>query len=608
MKNITILFSGNSGDGIQFIGKQFSDTSVFIGNSISTLTDFPSEIRPPRNTLEGLSGFKIHFGNEEIKCTEDYCDVLVVTNAISLKKNLNNLKIGGIIIADNSGFSLRELKIANYSINENPLKTINKYYKIYEYNFLLETNNILKIYKYKDIKNIYIIRSMFMLGFIYHIYSYPTVLTENFIKKKFHNDKNILNINLKILKYGYAFGVKKNVNNKKLINKKKVGCYKIKNLNGNQAISLGLIYACKKAKIDLFYSGYPITPASDILNILSKYKKFGVKTFQAEDEIAAVTSCIGASYAGNIGVTATSGPGMSLKQEGINLAVILEIPLLIINVQRVGPSTGIPTKTEQSDLMQAIYGRNGESPLPILSAHSPINCFYMAFNAIKIAIEHMTPVILLSESNIANGYESWIPIDINILPEINISNIEIKNKDNNDCNYYPYQRNHNNVRPWIKPGTKNHEHIIGSLEKENITGNVSYDPINHENMTKLRQNKIDKISNFIPEQIINLGEKRAELVILSWGGTYGIIYTATKNLINQGFSVAHIHLDYIYPLPNKLYKLLIGFKKVLIAELNNKQLYYLIRSKFLIDTFFLNKIQGIPFTIQDIIDKVKSII
>lgn len=592
--DISILFAGNSGDGIQFIGRQFTDTSVRIGNNVSTFSDFPSEIRSPKDTLSGISGFQIHFGNIEINSPGDMCDVLVLMNAASLKRYLNKLKNKGIIIADKSGFIPKKLLLAGYKNEKNPLKNIFNH-KIYEIDFSLHINNICKnISLKKKIKN------LFILGFIYSLYKYPIYYTEQFIKEKFSNNTdNLLKDNINALKYGYNFGLKNKID----IGYFKQKIYKniIRNINGNDAIVLGLISGCKKAGVKLFYSSYPITPASDIFHKLVMYKNkyIEVKTFQAEDEIAAISSAIGASYAGCLGITATSGPGMSLKQEAIGLAVMLELPLVIINVQRAGPSTGLPTKTEQSDLMQAIYGRNGECPIPVISSHSPSNCFYMAYNAVKIAIEHMTPVILLSEAYLANGSESHKFPGLSNMPEININNSNKKIKNI----YYPYLRDKRGVRSWITPGIKGYEYRIGSLEKENLTGHVSSDPINHELMIKLRQKKIDNISNYLPNQFRNI--KKAKILLLGWGGTYGVIREAWKQLIKESYSISHIHIDYIYPFPIDFDKVISFFKKIIIPELNNGQLIKLIKNKK--NIYSINKIQGLPFSVSEIINAVKKI-
>lgn len=582
MNSLNILFAGNSGEGIQFLGKIFAYICTSLGNYISTFSDFPSEIRSPNNSKSGISVFKIQISNKKISYIGDKYDVFIVMNAFSLKKYLNKLKIGGIIIADISGFNKKQLKLAGYV--ENPLK--NKNYIFYN----------IKIINKLNIKN----NNMFILGFLCWFYNISINQIQNLIKMKFFKKK--IKINLILLKAGFFFG-KKNffLKEKKL---KLISNLKLKNyinINGNEGISLGLIAACKKANIKMFYSGYPITPASEIFSYLSNIKINGIKTFQAEDEISAITSSIGASYSGHLGITGTSGPGMSLKQEGLGLCFMLELPLVVINVQRAGPSTGLPTKTEQSDLLQAFYGRHGECPIPILASKSPYNCFYISFIACKIAIEYMTPVIILSDGYIANCYETC-----KIPKEKNLNKIKINYKKN--IIYYPYERNKNGVRYWVPPGNIGFENIIGGLEKKHLTGNVSTDKDNHEFMIKNRQNKINKIKKYLPIQKINIGQKKGKLLILSWGSTYGCITEAVKILIIKGYSVSSMHLEYIYPFPNGIKEIIYNFEKILIPEINNGQLINIIRNNFLIDPIALNKIKGIPFTISDIINKVYQLI
>ncbi|XOD67886.1 MAG: 2-oxoacid:acceptor oxidoreductase subunit alpha [Flavobacteriales bacterium Tduv] len=603
LDQVTILFAGNSGDGMQFIGNQFTDTAAWLGNDVRTFPDFPAEIRAPHDTIAGISGFQIHFGSVEISSPGDLCDVLVVMNAAALKKHIPGLKKGGIIIADSSGFSPKKALLAGYSERKCPLKTLSDY-KVYEIDFLRQTRQLLQesplSKKDKDT-----IKNTFALGFIYWLYNRSLAYTERFFNKKFQASSELLQANIHALKAGYHFGDTSEIFTERFaVGPAKMAPGIYRNITGNQAIALGLIAACKKAGLRLFYGGYPITPASDILHYLSRHKNFGVKTFQAEDEIAAITSAIGASYAGNLGVTATSGPGMALKQEGLGLALMLEIPLVIINVQRGGPSTGLPTKTEQADLMQALYGRNGEASIPVLAARSPSHCFQAAFDTAKIAVEHMTPVILLSEGYLANGSEPWkLPMD-DQLPDIKIP----RPHNEGDELFYPYKRDDRGVRPWVTPGTVGYEHRIGSLEKENLTGNVSYDSKNHQLMVDFRQNKVDKIAEFLPRQRIDSGPEEGLLLLLSWGGTYGVIRAVVKELLVDGYRVSHAHIDYLCPLPLGLGELIARFEKVLIPELNNGQIFHLIRDRFLVDAVPLNKIQGIPFTVAEIVEKVKEII
>lgn len=597
--NQTILFAGNSGDGIQFIGRLFIDTSVQLGYYVNTLADFPSEIRSPKDTISGISGIQIHISNKEIYSPGDLCDILILMNAAALKKYLTKLKYKGIIIADKSGFTYNKLLSAGYDNGINPLNKIVEH-KIYEIDFMLYLNKNLQHFNNKNKNKI---KNIFILGFIYALYKYPINYTEKFLQK-FINNQTLYNANIDALKYGYNFGQKDFSNLLSLKLKNTIISKKFITINGNDAIVLGLIAGSQKAKRQLFYSSYPITPASDIFHKLVMYKNLGIKTFQAEDEIAAISSAIGASYTGYIGVTATSGPGMSLKQEALGLAVILELPLVIINVQRAGPSTGLPTKTEQADLMQAIYGRHGECPIPVLSAHSPSHCFYMAYNAIKIAIEYMTPVILLSDAYLAHASESYKFPGLSKMPEIKIPKLT-KNKELQK-KYYPYHRDERGVRAWITPGMKGYEHIIGSLEKEHLTGKISSDPINHELMIKLRQNKINNLAkDFDQHSLKNI--QPAKILLLGWGSTYGVIHEASIKLLLESYSICHIHIDYLYPFPMNFNKIISSFKKIIIPELNNGQLINLIKNKYIKNVYPINKIQGIPFTVNEIIHAVKEI-
>lgn len=588
LEEITILFAGDSGEGMQFVGNQFTKTSSFMGNDVNTFTEFPAEIRAPKNTLSGISGFQIHFGSVEISLPGDYYDVLVVMNASALKKYIPYIKKKGIIIMNTSGFSLINFKKAGYTVNFNLLKEIAAY-TLYPINIFIHIKNI-EIYKN-------ISKNMFVLGFVYWLYKRSITYTKRFLKKNLKKKTTLLKANLIILKAGYNFGKQSSIIKRFRIKYAGMPLGNYRNIKGNQAIVLGLLAASVKARIGIFYTGYPISPASDILHNFSKYKNLGVKSFQAEDEISAISSAIGASYTGYFGVSGTSGPGMALMQEGIGLAFILELPLLIINVQRGGPSTGLPTKTEQSDLFQAIYGRNGETPMPVLSPHSPSHAFEMAFQAAKIAIEHMIPVILLSDIYIANGSEIWRFPNFSQLSLIHPP--YAKNK-----NYFPYKRNERSVRNWGIPGIYFYEHCIGGLEKENNTGNVSYDPKNHENMIYLRKIKMSFILDRFPIQTIDSGIRPGKILLLSWGSTYGIIRGTMKILIKRKKRVAHSHIDYLFPLPNGLETLFKDFKKIIVFELNGGQLIHIIRDKFLIDVEFFSKIQGKPFSINEIITEV----
>lgn len=601
--DVVILFAGDSGDGIQLAGSQFTATSALYGNDISTFPNFPAEIRAPQGTTAGVSGFQVHFGSVEIYTAGDTCDVLVVMNAAALKANLNQLKPGGIIIANVDGFDAKNLKLAKYPTGVNPLRdgTLGKY-EVHEIDVTKITRTALSGSGLST-KEMDRSKNMFVLGYIYWMYNRSLDNTVEFLKLKFKKNPELIDANIKVLKAGYNYGdtVEAPMNRFEVKPAPVVsGTYR--SVTGNQAAALGLIAAAQKAGLTLFYGTYPITPASDILHELSKHKNFGVKTFQAEDEIAAITSSIGASFGGALGVTASSGPGIALKGEAIGLALMLELPLVIVNVQRGGPSTGLPTKTEQADLLQALYGRNGEAPVPVIAAYSPSDCFATAFEACRLAMEFMTPVFFLSDGYIANGSEPWKFPAAKELPDLTIS--FAKNSLNEGEKYLPYKRNEKLAREWAIPGTKGLEHRIGGIEKENETGNISYDPQNHELMVKIRQAKIDNIANFIPLQTIDNGNSKGKLLILGWGSTYGSIKTAVKSAILEGFDVSHAHIKYLNPLPANLGELLKNFDKILIPEINNGQLIKVIRDKYLVDAKGLNKIQGMPFTSAEIMEKI----
>jgi 2-oxoglutarate ferredoxin oxidoreductase subunit alpha len=602
--DITILFAGDSGDGIQLTGSQFSNTTALFGNDISTFPNFPAEIRAPQGTLAGVSGFQLKFGSDEIYTPGDSCDMLVVMNAAALKANIKQLKKGGVIIANTDGFDPKNLRLAKYADGDNPLENESlSDYKVFEIDVTKITRNTLEGsgLSTKDVDRT---KNMFVLGFIYWIYNRNLETTIQFIERKFGKKPEIVEANVKALKAGYHYGetsetfmMRYKVNPAKI----KPGIYR--SINGNPAAAIGLIAAAKKSGLPLFFASYPITPASDILHDLSRHKNFGVKTFQAEDEIAAICSAIGASFGGSLAVTASSGPGIALKTEAMGLALMLEIPLVIINVQRGGPSTGLPTKTEQADLLQAMYGRNGEAPIPIISAISASDSFITAFEACKIAIEHNTPVIMLSDGFIANGAEPWKFPSFSELGDIKVSLAE---KPENGEKYFPYKRDEKLVRKMAIPGTPGLEHRIGGLEKEHETGNISYDPENHEFMVKLRAEKVARIANYLPAQKLDNGPEKGKLLILGWGSTYGSIKTAVKIALAQNLSVAHAQVRYLNPFPKNLGEMLNNYDHVLIPEMNNGQLVRLIRDQYGIDAKGLNKIKGIPFTADEIFESIKT--
>ena len=599
LEQVTVLFAGDSGDGIQLTGTQFTTNTALFGNDLSTFPDFPAEIRAPLGTVAGVSGFQIHFGSVDIYTPGDRCDVLVVMNAAALKKNLSRLKERGTIIVNTSGFDKRNLRLAGVKDGENPLNNHSlEGYKVHEFDVTKLTRESLKesTLSTKDRDRC---KNMFVLGFVYWMYNRKIDSSIDFLKTKFASKPEILEANVMVLKAGYHFADTCETFSNRFEVKPSImpkGSYR--NVIGNQATALGLIAASHKSKLDLFYGGYPITPASDILHELAKHKNFGIKTFQAEDEIAGVCSAIGASYGGDLAVTASSGPGIALKGEALGLAMMLEIPLVVINVQRGGPSTGLPTKTEQADLLQAVNGRNGEAPIPVIAAASPSDCFTMAYEACRLAVEHMTPVFLLTDGYIANGAEPWKYPKSADLADINVSFASERSSE--DEAYMPYKRDGKLVREWAIPGTKGVEHRLGGLEKDKETGNVSYDPENHEYMVKIRAEKVANIANYIPLQEFDSGSEKSKLLVLGWGSTYGSIKTVVRDLATEGVDVAHAHIKYIQPMPKNLGELLSGFDKILIPEMNNGQLITLIRDQYLVDAKPLNKIKGVPFEAREI--------
>ena len=607
LQDVVIKFAGDSGDGMQLTGSQFTNNTALLGIDLATFPDFPAEIRAPIGTLPGVSGYQLHFSSNRIFTPGDECDVLVAMNAAALKVNLKNLKKGGRIIVNTDGFDAKNLRLANYPDGINPLEDGSlSNHEVIKIDVTKLTREALKEFemgtKEKDRA-----KNMFVLGFLYWMYNRDMDNTISFLTEKFGKKDVILQSNIKALKAGYnyadtteAFSARYHVEKAKMLK----GSYR--NIMGNQALSYGLIAAGQKSGLQLFLGSYPITPASDILHELSKHKSFGIKTFQAEDEIAAITSAIGASYGGLLGVTTTSGPGMALKAEAMGLAVMLEIPLIIINVQRGGPSTGLPTKTEQSDLLQAYYGRNGECPMPVIAASTPSDCFSAIYEAVRISVQHMTPVIFLSDGFIANGAEPW-----KFPKSSDLHKIEVKFKNelgDHEEKFLPYLRDEKLVRPWAVPGTAGLEHRIGGIEKQNITGNVSYDPDNHQLMVKIREEKVEKIARYIPEQKLDNGPAKGKVLILGWGSTYGAIKSAVNELLTEGYPVAHAHLRYVRPFPRNLGNILKNYDHVLIPEINNGQLIKIIRDKYLIDAKGYNKIMGIPITKGELIEEVKRII
>ncbi len=606
-EEVTIRFAGDSGDGMQLTGSLFTNTTALLGNDLRTLPEFPAEIRAPAGTVPGVSSFQLKFGSNEVLTPGDECDVLVVMNSAALKANLSLLKKGGIVIANTSGFDKKNLSLAKYPAGVNPLEDGS----LTEYE-LIEVD-VTKLVKeaisdmglsYKDEERT---KNMFVLGLLYWMYNRPMESTISFLETKFGNKPEIAEANVRVLKAGYFYGETAEIFSSRITVKQadlKPGTYR--NITGNDATVLGLVAAARKSNMPLFFGSYPITPASDILHGLSMHKKFGITTFQAEDEIAAVSSSIGASFGGSIGVTSSSGPGIALKGEAIGLAVMLELPLVVINVQRAGPSTGMPTKTEQADLLQAMYGRNGESPLVIVAPSSPADCFEMAFEAVRISLEHMIPVMYLSDGYIANGSEPWNFPKADELKDIKVR-LEGPRKDT-ESQFLPYIRDERGVRRWAIPGTEGIEHRVGGLEKEDETGNVSYDPDNHQKMTNLRKEKRDRVADFIPLQEVDQGKEGGEIVLVGWGGTYGSLRTVTHQLRKEGMDVSHIHVKYISPFPKNLKELLEGYDQVIVPEINDGQLVRLLRSEYMLKATPINKVKGRPFGVQELKAEVKKAI
>ena len=601
---VTIRFSGDSGDGMQLTGNQFTNNTAVFGNDLSTFPDFPAEIRAPQGSLFGVSSFQLQFGSKEIFTPGDELDVLVAMNPAGLKVHLGELKENGILIINTDNFSPKNINLAKWE--SNPLEDENLLSK-YRVITVAMTDLVKTALEDFDLTPKEKARStnMFALGLLYWLYERDVNTTIDFLKNKFAKKPIIADANIKALKTGNYYGETIEViKTTYKVDKADFEKGKYRNIMGNHALSLGLLVASQKANLDLFFGGYPITPASDILKYLANYKHFGVKTFQAEDEIAAITSVLGASFAGDLSVTASSGPGIALKGEAIGLGVITELPLIIVNVQRGGPSTGLPTKTEQSDLYQAIYGRNGDCPCVVIAANSPSDCFYTAIEAAEIALRHMIPVILLSDGYIANGSEPWKIPDISKIKKIENNLVSEKKSEE----YMPYKHDDKTLaRPWAIPGMEGYEHRIGGLEKANNTGNVDYSPENHEFMVKQRQKKVDIIADFIPEITID-GEKEGDLLVISWGGVFGSVKSGVRKAQEQNLSVSHIHLRHLNPFPSNLGECLLNFDKVLIPELNMGHLKSIIRDRYLVDAKGFNKISGKPFTSSEIFDKIKIIL
>jgi 2-oxoglutarate ferredoxin oxidoreductase subunit alpha len=601
VSGITVRLAGDSGDGMQLLGTQLTNTSALAGNDVATFPDFPAEIRAPRGTRAGVSGFQVQFASEEIFTPGDTLDALVVMNPAAMVTNLGDLRQGGILIANEDGFNEKEFKLAK--VDSNPLDA----------NVLEETYRIIKVPMTKltresvsefglGTKIADRCKNFFAMGLVYWLFGRSLDPTLRFINEKFGKKPEVAAANEAALRAGWAFGETTEAFGESYqVEAAELSPGTYRNIMGNQALAWGLIAGSKLSGKDLFYGTYPITPASDILHELTKYKNFGVKTCQAEDEIAAVCSAIGAAFGGSMGVTASSGPGIALKAEGMGLGMILELPMIIINVQRGGPSTGLPTKTEQSDLLQGMFGRNGESPIPILAPRSPADCFQIAIEAWRIATECMVPVMILSDGYIANGSEPWRIPSISSLEPITVKHPEGTDPEEP---FLPYARDEYLARPWAIPGTPGLMHRVGGLEKEDGSGNVSYDPENHQHMTNTRAAKVAKIAERIPAQDV-FGETRGDLLVVSWGGTYGACHTAVRRCQANGRKVSHAHLRYLNPMPSNIGELLKSFDKVVVPELNTGQLRMLLRAEYLVDCIGINKVQGKPFTVTELVDAIE---
>ena len=602
LDGMTILFSGDSGDGMQLIGSQFTSTSAILGNDVCTLPDYPSEIRAPAGTMAGVSAFQLSISSSKIQSPGDQLDALVAMNPAAMRAYLPRLAPGGLLVVNSDAFRKANLRKAGYESNPLDDLDLDVRYQFHAVPISTQTKGVLEDIDLDSSKKRQC-KNFFALGLLYWLFDRPMEPSRKWIKRKFARVEQISEANLLVLEAGYDYGAKSNsfgVQYDVPPAPAKPGDYRI--INGNEAFALGSVTAARLANKPLIYSSYPITPASDVLHQLARLKHFDVRTIQAEDEIAAMGSAIGAAFGGCFSLTGTSGPGICLKSEAINLALMLELPLVILNVQRGGPSTGLPTKTEQSDLLQAISGRNGDSPIPVLAVASAADCFDVAVEAFRIAVRHTTPVIVLSESLVANGSEPWqIPVFENLDP------ITVKHPIDAE-GFYPYSRDDSTLaRPWAVPGTPGLEHRLGGLEKQHETGTVSHDPDNHERMSRLRADKVKRIAEFIPEQSVD-GEQDAHVLVLSWGGTRGVVSTAVKHCRDRGLSVAHAHLRYLNPFPRNLGALMARHARVLVPELNNGQLAQLLRAQFLIDVVSLSKVQGRPFTIAEIEDKVEELL
>ncbi len=608
LESVVIRFAGDSGDGMQLTGTQFTTTSAVFGNDISTLPDYPAEIRAPAGTLAGVSGFQVNLSQHDILTPGDAPFVLVAMNPAALKASLPDLEIGGIIIVNTDAFTPTNLKKADYDTN--PLEDGSlKGYEVHEVPLTSLTREALKDMTTLTTKEKDRCQNFFALGLTFWIFDRRLETSESWIQSKFAKKPEIAEANRIALETGFYFGETTEVFRRRFqIRPASLPPGTYRNVTGNEAMALGLVTAAQKMGKPLFYGSYPITPASDILHALAPLRNFDVRTFQAEDEIAAMGSVIGASFGGALAVTGTSGPGLALKSEAMNLALMLELPMVVIDVQRGGPSTGLPTKTEQADLLQALYGRNGESPIPVLAPKGPADCFDIAFEACRLAVRAMTPVVVLSEGYLANSSEPWHIPDPEEIDPIVARHPAGRSEHNGDAPFFPYLRDEETLaRPWAIPGTPGLEHRIGGLAKAPITGNVSYDPRHHEQMVKLRAEKVARLANAIPEQDV-FGPAEGDLLVVSWGGTFGAVRTAVTRARNKGYDVAHAHLRFLNPFPRNLESILRSYKRILVPELNNGQLTFVLRGTFALDNIIpYPKLHARPFKIGEVYQRLEEL-
>ncbi|MEZ4255819.1 MAG: 2-oxoacid:acceptor oxidoreductase subunit alpha [Polyangiales bacterium] len=595
LTSVVVRFAGDSGDGMQLTGSQFTETSALAGNDLATFPDYPAEIRAPAGTLAGVSGFQVHFASEHVFTPGDQTDVLVAMNPAALKANLKDVRPAGTLILDTADFTEKNLERAKWASDPRTDGTL-KGYTVIEVNITELTLRAIDEYRLPT-RTATRSKNMFALGLVYWMFGRSPDHTIQWLDQKFGKKNEVLrDANTKALKAGFHYGeTHEYFAHRYTVAPAKLEPGLYRNVAGNDALAYGLMAAAERAKLSLFYAGYPITPASPILHALAARKGLGVRTMQAEDEIAAVCAAVGASYGGALGVTASSGPGIALKQEAISLALTLELPLVVVNVQRAGPSTGMPTKTEQADLFQAIFGRHGESPLPVIAAQSPSDCFDAAYEAARIAVEHMTPVMLLSDGYIANGAEPWRIPNLETLKAIHPVFAT-----KGEGTFLPYDRDDKLSRPWALPGTPGLEHRLGGLEKEHRTGNISYDPDNHDFMSRLRADKVERIRESLPPLPVD-GASTGDLLVVSWGGTFGSVRKATQVARSEGLKVTHVHLRHVNPLPRELEALLRAFPRVLVPELNLGQLATVLRSRFVLDVRSFTKMKGQPFRVSELV-------